>query len=339
MSSVTLNPLFSSHMVLQANKPIRFFGEGDGDVTVSIQGNTAKATCDGGKWLAELPAMPFGGPYTATICADGDSVVIDDIYVGEVFIIAGQSNLQFKMNSGDKHLDECCDIPRMRLFSSPRLEAGEPFSPADGWVVCTKENAVNWSAIGFLTGKILEQEKDVAVGVITSYQGASVIETWVPEGLFEANGILLSDEDKSYGHHCSEYSAWNKNGTLYHYVVEKLMPYSVGSVVWYQGESDTTLAEAEIYDKELSLLISCWREGYRDASLPFIVVQLADLLEAATGQVSNGWRRLQQAQWDVQSQIENVVTVKCADISENDDIHPQTKAPLARRIATVMLEK
>ena len=336
---VTLNPLFTSHMVLQANKPVRFFGEGEGDITVSLHGNTVNATCGGGKWLAELPAMPYGGPYTASVCADGVVTVLEDIYVGEVFVIAGQSNLQFKMNSGDKHLDECCDIPRMRLFSSPRLEAGEPYTPADGWVVCTKENSVNWSAVGYLTAKILEKEKNIAVGVITSYQGASVIETWVPEGLFESLGICLNKEEKSYGHFCPEYSAWNKDGTLYNYVVEKLMPYSIGTVVWYQGESDTTLGEALVYDKELAALIRCWREGYRDSSLPFIVVQLADLLDAATGQVSPAWKRLQQAQLDVQKLVDNVTTVICADVSESNDIHPPTKLPLAKRIAAVLLEK
>ncbi len=332
-----LGYLFTSHMVLQANKPIRFFGTGEGDIIVAMNHYTTKAACADGKWSAELPAMPYGGPYTVTITINGEHTVLEDVFVGEVIILAGQSNLQFKLETSTT--PEGKDTERLRLFSSPRLESGEPFTPDDGWVVCTKQNAGRWPAIGYLTGEIIEREKDVAVGIITSYQGASVIESWVPEGLFESKGILLNDEEKGSSHHCPEYSAWNKDGTLYHYVVEKLMPYSVGTIVWYQGESDTSPAESKVYDKELAALIECWRKGYQDRTLPFIVVQLADLVDAATGKVSDAWRQLQQAQLDVQKVVDHVTTVVSADISESDDIHPPTKAPLARRIADVLLNK
>ena len=336
MSQITLNPLFTSHMVFQANKPIRVFGEGEGQITVSFAGNTAVAECHEGKWLAELPPLPYGGPYVVSIVTEKQEIILEDVYIGHVFIVAGQSNLQHKMQNSPQHKDMRRDNPRLRLFSSPRLEEGEHFSPADGWVVCTKENAAYWTAVGYLTADIIERDMDIAVGVITSYQGASVIETWLPEGILEDNGISLNAEEKGYSHSCPEYSIWNKDGTLYHYVVEKLMPYSVACIVWYQGESDTSAAEAEIYDKELAVLIRCWRNGYRDATLPFIIVQLADLLDANTGKVSASWRRLQQAQIDVQKLVDNVTTVPCADVSENNDIHPTTKLPLARRIAEVM---
>ena len=203
-------------------------------------------------------------------------------------------------------------------------------------MLCTKENAGDWPALGYLTGELIERKKDVAVGVITCYQGASVIETWVPEGLFTANGISLTPEEKSYSHICPEYSVWNKEGTLYHYVVEKLMPFSVGYVVWYQGESDSSPAEARVYAQELALLIDCWRAGYRDETLPFIVVQLADL-DQNTGEWLAAWQGIQQAQVDIQQLREGVTTVISRDVCESYDIHPPRKALLARRIAAVML--
>ncbi len=336
MKTLTLNPLFASHMVLQANKPVRFFGEGEGDITVSLCSKTAKATCKDGKWIAELEPMEAGGPYTVEIDLDGEKISLDDVYIGDVYIVAGQSNHQFKL--GTTTTPNGKDIDRLRLFSSPRLEEGEPFKPSDGWVVCSEKNAPSWPAIGYLVGEKIEADRDRAVGIITSYQGASVIETWVPEGLFESRGIVVADSEKTHSHTCQEYSAWNKDGTLYHYVVEKLIPYSVSAVIWYQGESDSTVGEAKVYDRELAALIECWREVYRDESLPFVVVQLADLLDAATGKVSDGWRLMQEAQLNVANLCSNTEVVKCADICENDDIHPVTKAPLAKRIADVILK-
>ena len=336
MKTLTLNPLFCSHMVLQANKPIRFFGDGEGNITVSLCSKTAKATCSGGKWIAELEPLDYGGPYTATVDLNGQKIELNDVYLGDVYIAAGQSNQQFKLCSTTTPKGK--DINRLRLFSSPRLEEGEPFTPSDGWVVCSEKNAINWPALAYLVGEKLEADRDRAVGIITSYQGASVIETWVPEGLFESRGIVVADNQKKPSHFCEEYSAWNKDGTLYHYVVEKLVPYSVSAVVWYQGESDSSVGEAEVYDRELAALIECWREVYRDESLPFVVVQLADFVEEATGKISEGWRLMQEAQLNVPNLCSNTKVVKCADVCENNDIHPVTKAPLAMRIADVLLK-
>lgn len=334
MNKCTLNPLFCSHMVLQANKPVRFFGEGEGEITVSLCSKTAKATCNNGKWIAELEPLEYGGPYTVEIGLNGEKISLSDVYLGDVYIVAGQSNHQFKLFESTTPKGK--NIDRMRLFSSPRLEAGEPFSPADGWVVCSEENSPNWPALAYLVGEKIEADRDRAVGIITSYQGASVIETWVPEGLFESRGIVLADNQKTNSHFCEEYSAWNKDGTLYHYVVEKLIPYSVSAVIWYQGESDSSVGEAEVYDKELAALIECWRDAYKDKDLPFVVIQLAGLLDPATGDVYEGWKVMHKSQLNVPNLCSNTEVVKCADICENDDIHPKTKAPLALRIANVL---
>ena len=338
MEKPVLNALFTAHMVLQADKPMRIFGTGNGTVRVTLEGQTALAKHSGGQWLAELPAMPAGGPYSLTVDLDGTVTVIEDVWVGEVIVLAGQSNLQFKLSTSTTPPDKWRDVPNLRLFSSPRLEAGEPFKPEDGWVVCTKENAGNWPAIGYLTGEILARCKDVAVGVITAYQGASVIETWVPEGLFAQNGIFLTAEEKSYSHHCPEYRIWNEDGTLYHYVVEKLIPYSLGHVVWYQGESDASPAESKVYAQELALLIDCWRAGFLDETLPFIVVQLADLDQNA-GEWLTAWQGVQQAQLDVQQLRGGVVTVICRDVCESYDIHPPRKDLLSERIASVIMQR
>ncbi len=335
MKTLTLNPLFASHMVLQAGKPIRFFGEGEGNVSVSLCSKTAKAVCGNGKWLIELEPMEAGGPYTVEIDLDGEKILLDDVYIGDVYIVAGQSNHQFKLYESTTPNGK--NIDRLRLFSSPRLESGEPFTPADGWVVCSEKNSPNWPAIGCMVGEKIEAERDRAVGIITSYQGASVIETWVPEGLFESKGIVLADEQKTSSHFCEDYSAWNKNGTLYHYVVEKLIPYSVAAVIWYQGESDCSIEEAKVYDKELAALIECWRKAYRDENLPFVAVQLADLIDEATGKVYDSWVIMKKSQLNLPNICKNTEVVKCADICENDDIHPPTKAPLAMRIAEVLL--
>ena len=332
----TLNPMFTSHMVLQAEEPMRFFGNGTGDIRVTIDGMSAEAVCKEEQWIAELPPMPYGGPYTVTVVMDGDVTILEDVYLGDVYIIAGQSNMQFKLFESNTPSLEWRSNERMRLFSTERIEehTEEHFHPEDGWVVCEKETAGYWSAIGYHLASALMEKEDVTIGLITCYQGASVIESFVPEGLFMAHGIEIPPEQKMQDHFHELYGRWNGEGQIFHYTVEKISPYRVKAVLWYQGESDTSMAEAAVYDQELALMIDCWREVFRNPKMAFIVIQIADYAE----RMDEAWKRMQQAQWNVQFLRDAVKTIPCRDICESDSIHPVSKKPLAERIAEYLME-
>lgn len=333
-----LAPIFSSHMVFAAGKPVRVFGTGAGEVTVSFLGHSRTLVSDGEKWLVELPPMDCGGPYEMTVCLNGETILLEDVYLGEVWLFAGQSNMQFKLRESSEPAGNWRDEPRLRLFSTERFDSRparqDTFRPADGWVPCTAENAGDWSAIAYHAGQELAARKGVAVGAIVCYQGASVIETWVPAGLFEANGILIPPEEKHQDHFRELFSEWNGDGFLYENCFRQIIPFSVNGAAWYQGESDASPAEGAVYAEELALLIDRWREDLGDENLPFVIVQLADNLARA----GEGWSRVQRAQLDIRSIRPAVRTVVCADVCEDDDIHPPTKKPLALRVAAAALE-
>ena len=104
-------------------------------------------------------------------------------------------------------------------------------------------------------------------------------------------------------------------------------------MVWYQGESDASVAEGLVYCDELCTLIDVWRKDFGDDELPFIVVQIADTLERMT----EGWKLVQRAQEEVVTRRENVKMVESRDVCETDDIHPKTKHKLAKRIAQALI--
>lgn len=126
---------------------------------------------------------------------------------------------------------------------------------------------------------------------------------------------------------------WNRPGMLYHFMLERLIPYSFGNVVWYQGESNTSIAESEIYGDLLRMMIDNWRAVFHDDKLPFAVVVIADFREG------EDWEGVQKAQEDAQNHIDGVVSVKSGDISEKHMIHPVTKWRLAKRIFSAMRDK
>ncbi len=321
-----LNQLFTNNMVFAAGKPVRVFGEGDGTVTVSFCGNTASAESKDGKWIVELPRMEYGGPYEMEIDLNGEKTMLSDVYVGVVFLLAGQSNNQFKVRDSEKqgHLVKKND--KKRFFMLLRIEDQEDIHPEDGWVKGDGDIS-SWPLLGSFMADTILAGKDIAVGLIGCYQGASIIEAWLPKEIAESEEFYIPIEQKAHGHTCEAYSAWNQNGKLYEFMFKKIIPFSVSNVVYYQGEADHSLAEAAIYDKEVAALINTWRSDLLDDNLHFTVVQIANLDGNHVG-----WKEIQEAQLRVPTLVSNCNTVISADVCESDDIHPQSKKALGERI-------
>jgi len=331
---VSVAQQFGDGMVLAKNKPIFVFGEGSGRIKVAVNGVKAVCKAVEGKWIAELPPMEAGGPYTMTVSSKGGSVEFDDVYVGTVLLMSGQSNMQFQLQGSNTPQEEWTADPLLRSFTMPRIEPGEQFTPEDGWVSCSADNVAAWSAIGYMTGKEVRRRTGEAVGIVNCYQGASVIESWIPEERVEKECYALTDDQKHFDHFYEPYKAWNANGVLYHLDIEPFAPYSISRVVWYQGESNATVDESAIYPALFGEMAGAWREAFKDPELPFTIIQIADFIYRDQA----GWTAMQEAQEKIPSVVSNTVTVKCADICENDDIHPKSKAALSLRVAETVVE-
>lgn len=321
-----LNELFTSGAVLPHGKPFRVYGNGEGEVKVILNGVSVGTVCTDGRWSVTLPPMECGGPYTLEAYCGDASVILTDVYVGEVILLCGQSNMQFKLKETADDVSTYVSNERLRLFTVDRPEEGEHFRTEDGWVALDGRTAGEWSALGYYIATAMAGERTVAIGLIACYQGASVIQSWLPRELAEKEELYVPAEHKHPDH--KDYPVWNGEGFLYANMLGRVLPYSINRMVYYQGESNTTEAEGTVYARLLLELIEAVRERVLDPHLPVTVVQIADL------DVRNdeGWRSIQRAQLKVTHLTENVRTVISADISETDNIHPPTKKPLADRI-------
>lgn len=330
-----LNKIFTSHMVFAANKPIRFFGNGKGTAEINFAGHKRSLSSNNDFWILEFEPMEYGGPYSAQIIFEDEEIVLEDIYVGEVYLFAGQSNLQFKLSASSTPQSLYESNDKLRLYSTDKIEKTDRFDSKDGWLTCKKEYVGDWSAVAFLTGREITKVKGIAVGAVACYQGASIIESWVPKGAFKNIGIDIPANKKTWSHSCKEYSEFNGEGRLYNFAFLQVVPFSFSGVIWYQGESDTTVDEAKVYSDELAELIRIWRSDLNDEKLPFYVIQIADFINDNN---PTAWALIQKAQVEVQSKTKGVKTIISADVCENDDIHPKTKDKLSKRIAAAILQ-
>ncbi len=334
---MTLNKIFTDNMVLQANKVNYVFGEGDGAAKVRFCGVDYPSINKNGRWEVALPAMPYGGPYEMEITFGGNVKTLKNVMVGEVLLCAGQSNMQFTI--AEEQISEPYDYKiydALRIYVPERIEAYEGFKSKDGWVVCETETLKYWTAIGYHVARLLHENKGVAVGVIGCYQGASIIESWIDEKIINRPEYYVPEELRSFNKKHNEYaiySAWNVYGKLYKETFSKIVPYAVGGIIWYQGESNASVAEGKMYANWLKALADNWRSELRDDKIPFIIMQIADL-----DGMKEGWLLVQKAQENAVQTIENSKLVVTKDVSETTTIHPVDKRKVSERAYKVLFE-
>src|SRR5262249_14490786 len=105
-ADVKPHPLISDGMVLQQGVECKLWGTADPGEEVGASftrgpGGDAllikrvKADADG-KWALTLPKQKAGGPCTLTL-AGKNTVTVKDVYVGEVWVASGQSNMEWPL--------------------------------------------------------------------------------------------------------------------------------------------------------------------------------------------------------------------------------------------------
>jgi len=121
---------------------------------------------------------------------------------------------------------------------------------------------------------------------------------------------------------------------LYECMLKRVVPYTLGGVIYYQGESDDHRPEA--YYHLFDSMINAWRREFREETLPFLCVQLpVHHYEGDT--VPDKWCAIREAQMRLHQ--EGVVTgiAVALDCGEYNNIHPVHKTEVARRLAVQAL--
>ena len=182
-ADVKLPACISDHMVLQRDLAVPIWGWADpGEtVTVTIADQSRSATADKqGRWMVRLEKLAAGGPHTLKV-AGSNTVAIEDVLVGEVWVCSGQSNMAMTVSrtvNAEKEIASS-DYPQIRMFTSARTPAVEPASDVQGsWAVCTPQTVGGFSATGFYFGRELHNDLDVPIGLLHSSWGGTAVEAW-----------------------------------------------------------------------------------------------------------------------------------------------------------------
>ncbi len=173
-------------MVLQRNKPIRFFGSApkNAEVRVTFAGESRAVPSDG-RWSAEFPAMDAGGPHELTVSAGDSRLTVTDILVGEVWVAAGQSNMELPLDRTSPWPGEALAETRpadIREFSAPvNPEFHHPKAdmPKGRWRRADGPEIGTFSALGYRFASLIRERLNVPVGIRLIAIGGSPVEAWV----------------------------------------------------------------------------------------------------------------------------------------------------------------
>ncbi|MCI0492841.1 MAG: sialate O-acetylesterase, partial [Planctomycetes bacterium] len=367
-ADVKLPAMFTDHAVLQRDMPVPVWGTADPgeEVTVSFVGGAIghrqpqKATADAeGNWQVTLAPLAVGNPLIL-IVEGKNRIEVKDILVGEVWLCSGQSNMEWSVSNswnGDLEI-AAANHPQIRLITVTGLGSQTPVEDFDGhWDVCSPETVKEFSAVGYLFARELQQQIGVPIGLIDNSWGGSACDAWICRDRMEGNPLYEQqlahwdkmavefDAAKSKAESENKLAEWEKDSAatraalvgqgrpanLYHARLEPAMPFAIRGVIWYQGESNA--GRAYQYREMFPLMVRSWREDWGQGDFPFYWVQLADFLPEKSEPGESEWAELREAQTMAQDRLPNMGEAVIIDIGEAADVHPRNKLEVARRLA------
>lgn len=355
-------------MMLQRDAVLPLCGTGEPGQTVvvgfggkSFEGVVAKD----GTWTvmagpfpasAENRTLTLNYRYPAGFDSPWDDLAFHDVLVGDIWLLSGQSNMEFGIQSaatGGEALADA-DLPAMRILLMPKAATPFPVKDLEAWWKPVNTETLmeggwgGFSAIGFMFGRRIHRETGVPIGLVQAAFGGAPIQAFIPRDEFSTNKDLARDwrlmrkeDDKwtealksdPHAKHpwegLTDYSRL-KPSTCWNAMIAPLLPSRIKGVLWYQGEAN--VGSKQVYTTWMKGLIHGFREAFANPDLPFFFAQIAPWNYG--GSLPSMW----QSQFDALA-VPGTGVALTVDVGDFKDIHPVRKQEVADRFVLHALAK
>lgn len=341
--------VIGNNMVLQCNQVVPIWGRATvkSTVVVNFKGQEKKTKTDAnGYWKVSLDAMASSSTPAEMIIKSGkETVHLNNILIGEVWLCSGQSNMRYQMkNTYQKpvktadslELELSVNEPQIRLLLI-KNKYNVPDAVTTGWDLAGGEALNDFSAIGYFFAKNLHHKLNVPIGIICSAVNGTQIEPWTPAAAY-TNDPLFKDKIDTGTSFINGVEA----GKIYESMIKPLAPFALKGFLWYQGESNA-ISNDTLYAEKMKMLIQSWREKWENSELPFYYVSIAPFnYTNRKDKVAHTVETLPTI-WEAQTvalSIPNTEMVPNSDLIDKlSDLHPPYKWEIGRRLSTVALAK
>ena len=350
-AKVRLPHILGDRMILQQNTEARLWGWAKVGKTVKVTTSwstdvyTARVGRDG-QWMVKVktPAASYT-PLSITF-DDGEQLTLHDILAGEVWVCAGQSNMEMPVKGFgncpvegyNEEVVNANQYQGIHFVKIPSIMRMKPQEDADcEWKTVSPRTVGDASATGYFFAQMVNKALGVPVGLIMANKGGSRVESWFTKENLEkytqepTDSMGIVNFKPQWDFHRA--MLWG-NGTF-----NPILKYTVKGILYYQGCSNVG-DPGNQYSERMKILVEQWREQFALGEIPFYFVEIApyhyDNVDADWG------AKLREQQFRASTIIPNSALVSTNDLVypyEPTQIHPAQKKPVGQRLAFLALNK
>jgi sialate O-acetylesterase len=320
-------------MVFQSGKPLRFFGTCKKGVQITIEFLDQEVTfkTKSTEFLVELdPVQVVDKGFSFSIYTKKQIETIYNCLFGDVYFFVGGKNVYMPLKE-TYHEDDYdnCDVRFIDLKKG--LDSDYNFTNEVDWNLCGKRSMDDYSALGYLFAKYLHTHIDIPLGIISCNHHDSTVFSFLGKVDTDTHlGIssFLSSLDESIINDLHV-------NRLFDSLIEPIIPFSMKTIVFYQGESD--YSHYDLFEAAIIRVIKSYRIHFKDTDLPFIITQLAGYnypyaLDEQIGVIRD-------VQSSLMDESKKIYVVSAIDLGDENHVCPKDKLVLAKRLTNIALEK
>ena len=350
-AKVRLPHLIGDNMVIQQLTDVRLWGWDEPGRTVKVSVSWSSETVQAktgkdGRWLVKVKSPKASYEPLSITFDDGEKTTISSVLAGEVWVCAGQSNMEMPVKGFwqcpvEGYNDWVVEAARHRGVHSvkiPSIMRSEPQDDAQcQWKECNPLTVGDFSATGYFFARKMHEALDIPIGIIEANKGGSRVESWLTKENLEKYTSDPTDSVAIAQKWPTDYHRsllWG-NGTF-----NPILNYTVKGILFYQGCSNVD-DPGDQYSERLKLLVEQWRSQFALGEIPFYFVQIAPYAYGEGKDGVNG-ALLREQQYRASQIIPNSSLVCTNDLVypyEWTQIHPTQKRQVGERLAYTALSR
>lgn len=378
-AELSFAPIFNDGAVLQCEMPVNIWGTADPGASVAVEfaGQKKQAMTDSdGNWTTRLGAMPASSdPRNLMVVSSigNQKAVIDNVVIGEVWLAAGQSNMEMALRNsdgGDERLK--MTLPDIRFVKVPRktgLPVEKEYTASElAWKTFEPGSNNELAAVAFYFAEALQPAVGRQIGIIQSSYGGTPCEAWTPMWALDENPELkyLSDETRKGLVSVKTKEQWEAEVAAFHkfwmanHEWSKTRKGPAPKAVPQTGKDNpwSSKTPTVLYENMVVPLVPytargvVWYQGESNSGNPDEYRILFPAMIKAWRKVwnrpewpflfvqlaaydhpSTDWPGLRAAQAYTRDTVPHTGMALAIDVGEEKEIHPRAKQPLGERLA------
>lgn len=349
-AKVRLPHIIGDNMILQQDSKARLWGWDTPGKTIKVNVSWSKdsystKTDNNGKWIVAVNTPKASYTPLSITFNDGDNTTIQNVLAGEVWVCAGQSNMEMPVKGFsncpvegyNKAVMNANKYKGIHYVKIPSVMSTRPLDDAQcEWKVIGPQTVGDASATGYFFAQTINKTLNIPVGLVMANKGGTRVESWLDRDYLEKNTTESLDSMamiKKFPYDYLRPLLWG-NGTF-----SPILNYTVKGILFYQGCSNVGDPAGQ-YTKRLNDLVSQWRRDFKQGDIPFYFVQIAPYFNS---DVNGDWGpKLREQQFNASKIIPNSGIVCTDDLVypyESQQIHPSQKQQVGERLALQALNK